>query len=404
MKTALVHDDLVQAGGAERVVIAMHDMFPDAPLYTSVYDPKATFSPFRDMDVRTSYLQRTPLASRRMHKLALPLFPSAFEQFDFTGYDLVISSASRFAKGIITPPEACHVCYCHTPPRFAWRPQDYFAQNATARTLEPLMRQMMTDLRVWDTAASQRVDYFVANSHNSARRIRKYYRRDAAVIHPPIETAKYTPIGADQVGKHFLVVSRLVGYKRVDLAVAACNLLGAELRVVGTGPEMAALQAKAGPTVRFLGRLSDAEVAAEYARCRAFLFPGEEDFGLTPLEAMASGRPVVAYGAGGALETIIPGRTGLFFAEQTPESLAGALRRLDETAFSPSELRAHAERFDLRVFREQMSRFVEDALAEHRRAYAQESPSFLARANDTPGSAPTDGQGVPGVPREENRL
>ena len=184
-KVALVHDDLVQAGGAERVVVALHDIFPQAPVYTSLYVPKATFDAFRDMDVRTSYLQKTPFASRRLHKLALPLFPSAFEGFDLSGFDLVLSNTTRFAKGVITPPETCHVCYCHTPPRFAWRPQDYLAQDATARTLAPLMRGMMKDLRIWDLAASQRVDYFVAGSQNAARRIRKYYRRDsAAVIYP----------------------------------------------------------------------------------------------------------------------------------------------------------------------------------------------------------------------------
>jgi glycosyltransferase involved in cell wall biosynthesis len=366
-KVALVHDDLVQAGGAERVVVALHDIFPHAPVFTSLYVPKATFDAFRGMDIRTSFLQKTPFASRRLHKLALPYFPAAFEGFDLSGFDLVLSNTTRFAKGVITPPETCHVCYCHTPPRFAWRPQDYFAQNSTARTLAPLMRGMMTDLRIWDLAASQRVDFFVAGSQNAARRIRKYYRRDsAAVIYPPVETARYAPVGPGQVGRHFLAVSRLVGYKRIDLAIAACNLLGAELRIVGTGPEMAVLRRKAGPTIRFLGRLPDAEVADEYARCRAFVFPGEEDFGLTPLEAMASGRPVVAYGAGGALETVVAGRTGLFFGEQTAESLAGALKQLDSQSFVPQELRSHAEGFDIHVFRDQMSRFAEWAVEEHR--------------------------------------
>lgn len=373
MKTALVHDDLVQAGGAERVVVALHRMFPQAPIYTSLYDRKTTLAYFERADVRTSYLQKTPLAGRRLHKLALPLFPSAFEQFDLSGYDLVLSNTTRFAKGIITPPETCHVCYCHTPPRFAWRPQDYLAQSRSARLLAPLMRGLMTDLRAWDVASAQRVDYFVAGSHNAARRIRKFYRREStAVIYPPVETDHYAPVA--DVGDHFLVVSRLVGYKRVDLAIDACNALGAALRIVGTGPELSALRRRAGPTVRFLGRLPDADVAAEYARCRAFIFPGEEDFGLTPIEAMASGRPVVAFGAGGALETVLEGKTGLFFREQTAGALAAALRQIQTLPVLPEALQAHALRFDLSVFRDQMRRFVDAAVAEHRDLYRADTP------------------------------
>lgn len=370
MKTALVHDDLVQAGGAERVVAALHGMFPQAPIYTSIYDRRSTLADFAKADIRTSFLQKTPFAHRRFHKLALPLFPSAFEQFDLTGYDLVLSSASRFAKGVITAPETCHVCYCHTPTRFAWRPHDYLAQSQSARLLAPLTRQMMTRLRQWDVHAAQRVDYFVANSHTTARRIRKYYRREsAAVIYPPVATNLYSPAPAAEVGSHFLVVSRLVGYKRVDLAIEACNAMGVELRIIGGGPDLAALRRKAGPTIRFLGRLSDAEVAAEYARCRAFIFPGEEDFGLTPIEAMASGRPVVAYGSGGALETVIEGQTGLFFREPTAACLAAALRDVQALTILPEALQAHALRFDLSVFQETMRRFVEAAVAEHRDVY-----------------------------------
>ena len=383
MKTALVHDDLIQAGGAERVVVALHGMFPQAPIFTSIYDRRTTLDDFRKADVRTSFLQSTPLAHRRFHKLALPLFPSAFEQFDLAGYDLVLSNTTRFAKGVITAPETCHVCYCHTPPRFAWRPQDYLAQSRAARLLAPLMRPMMTNLRAWDVASAQRVDFFVAGSHNAARRIRKYYRREsAAVIYPPVATDLYAPAPPAEVGGHFLVVSRLVGYKRVDLAIEACNALGAELRVVGVGPEMAALRRKAGPTIRFLGRLPDADVAAEYARCRAFVFPGEEDFGLTPIEAMASGRPVVAFGAGGALETVVEGKTGLFFREQTAASLAAALRTVQTLPFLPEALQAHALRFDLSVFQDTMRRFVEAAVAEHRDTYRLDSPGRFSDAPD----------------------
>ncbi|MBV9848932.1 MAG: glycosyltransferase [Armatimonadetes bacterium] len=369
MRVALVHDDLVQAGGAERVTACLHDLFPQAPLYTSIYDPRGTLPCFATMDVRTSFLQRWPLASHRLHKLALPFFPAAFEEFDFSNYDLVLSCTTRFAKGVITQPETCHVCYCHTPPRFAWRPNDYFVGSPHARLLTPFMRGMMRDLRVWDIASSQRVDYFAANSHNVARRIRKVYRRESTVIYPPVQTSRFLPAPAHEIGPHFLIVSRLVGYKRVDLAIEACNQLGLPLRVIGTGPEEAALRRLAGPGVTFLGRVPDGAVAAEMARCRALIFPGEEDFGLTPLEAMACGRPVVAYGAGGAVETVVDGVTGVLFAQQTPECLGAALQVVGTLPTPPGALRAHAERFDTASFMRQMSAFLDEALEQHRRTY-----------------------------------
>lgn len=366
MKTALVHDDLVQRGGAERVVAALHDIFPEAPLYTSVYDRRTAPPCFRGMDVRTSFLQKWLGGSGLLHKFALPYFPRAFEQFDFSDYDLVVSSCSRFAKGILTAPATCHVCYCHTPSRFAWRPHEYLAQSRSGRAFEPAIRGTLSQLRTWDVMSAQRVDYFIANSQTTAHRIRKYYRREvAAVVPPPVETARFEPVGADQVGDHFLVVSRLVGYKRVDLAVSACNQLGVRLRVIGAGPELASLKKRAGPTVEFLGALPDAEVAAQYARCRALIFPGEEDFGLTPLEAMASGRPVVAYRAGGALETVVAGQTGLFFSEQTPELLASVLRSVSDYPFVPAALQAHASRFDVSVFNQRVREVVASVYQEH---------------------------------------
>lgn len=370
LKTAIIHDYLTQAGGAERVAVALHDLFPLAPLYTSIYDRKATFAAFAELDIRTSFLQNWPVASRRMHKLALAYYPVAFEQFDLNDYDLVISNTTSFAKGVITAPQTCHICYCHTPSRFAWRQHEYLSQSRTARLLLPLMRGILSNLRVWDVQSAQRVDYFVAGSCNAARRIRKFYRREcAAVIYPPVETSKYTPVSAERVENYFLVVSRLVGYKRVDLAIDACNHLKLPLRVVGTGPELTALRRKAGPTVQFLGRLPDEQVAVMMGRCQALIFPGEEDFGLTPLEAMASGRPAIAYGAGGALETVVEGKTGLFFREQTAESLARAVQESAAVTFHPQALRAHALRFDRAVFDAQMRAFVESAVADYRQAF-----------------------------------
>ena len=367
MKTALVHDYLAQAGGAERVAAAFHTLFPAAPLYTSVYDPAATLPDFAGMDIRTSFLQRWPFSSRRFHKLALPYYPSAFERFSFTGYDLVLSSSSSFAKGVITPPETCHICYCHTPSRFVWRQQEYLAQTRSARAGAALISAVVNSMRSWDVESAQRVDYFVANSYNVARRIRKFYRRDvAAVIYPPVETAKFAPVRPSEVGEHFLVVSRLINYKRLDLAVEACTRLNLPLRIVGIGPDLAALRRIAGPTIQFLGRLSDQQVARELAQCRALIFPGEEDFGITPVECMASGRPVVAYGAGGALETILDGKTGLFFSEQTVDSLAAALGKIALCTFDPAALQAQAFCFDTSVFKTQILALIADALEEHR--------------------------------------
>ncbi len=368
VKTALVHDYLAQAGGAERVVSVLHGMFPDAPLYTSVYDSKETFAEFQEIDIRTSALQRWPFSSRRYHKFALPLYPQAFERMDFSGYDLVVSSSSSFAKGIITPPETCHVCYCHTPSRFIWRQEDYLKQAGSAPLTSLALGPVLSRLRSWDVESAQRVDFFVANSYNVARRIRKYYRREvAAVIHPPVETHKFAPAPPSKVGDHFLVVSRLLNYKRIDLAVQACNRLQVPLRIVGDGPDLAALKNAAGPTIQFLGRLSDKEVVRELSVCRALIFPGEEDFGITPLEAMASGRPVVAYGAGGALETVVDGETGLFFPEQTADSLASVLSALPERTFSPEALVKYAAGFDTSVFVARMRTLIDEARAEYSR-------------------------------------
>jgi glycosyltransferase involved in cell wall biosynthesis len=380
LKTALVHDDLVQAGGAERVAALFHRMWPEAPLFTSVYDRRTTLPEFADADVHTSFLQRTPLAFRRLHKLALPFFPTAFERFDLSEYDLVLSSSSRFAKGVRTGPRTCHICYCHTPARFAWRPLDYFGRSGVSRLLWPLLKPLLSRLREWDLETASRVDYFVANSHYVAARILTHYGRTATVIHPPVETDRYAPVSQEFVGDQFLVVSRLVGYKRVDLAIDACNRIGAPLHIVGNGPEEKALRRRAGPTVRFLGRLPDTEVAAEYARCRAFILPGEEDFGLTPLEAMASGRPVVAFGAGGALETVVAGRTGVFFNEQTAESLADALSTVSRMSVDPSELHDYARRFDIHLFEAEMRRFVETSVEEYRRQYDEHQAISTAGA------------------------
>lgn len=361
LRVALVHDYLVDSGGAERVVLAFHELFPDAPLFTSVYDPASTFSRFRTLDVRTSWLQRIG-ATKRSYKYLLPLFPLAFESFDLAGFDVVLSSTTSFAKGIITSPATVHVCFCHTPTRFAWRSHDYVRQERIPRLARPAMTPILHGLRMWDSAAAQRVDHFVVPSRNSAARVRKYYRRAATVIPSPIDASTFAP--EETIDDYFLVVSRLAPYKRIDLAIEACNALRRDLVIVGDGPARPALEAIAGPTVRFLGRLSERELRRRLARCIALILPGEEDFGLTPLEANASGRPVVAYAAGGALETVIEGRTGTFFHEWSAAALAERLRTTSFDRFARVDLLAHARAFDKEPFKERIGSLIAQRVAE----------------------------------------
>jgi glycosyltransferase involved in cell wall biosynthesis len=334
-----------------------------------VYAPEATLPSFQRSDVRTSFLQKWARWPR-LHKLALPFYPAAFEHFDLSGYDVVLSSTTGFAKGVVTGPETCHICYCHTPARFAWRYHEYVSRGGYGRGIQQVLPWMVHRLREWDYSSAQRVDYFIANSFTTAARIRNFYRREADVIHAPVDTKRFH-VKEAPAGDYFLVVSRLVGYKRVDLAVEAMNRLRLPLKVVGTGPDLARLKALAGPTVEFLGHRPDEEVAELLADCRALLFPGEEDFGITPLEAMASGRPVIAYGAGGALETVTEGETGLFFDAPTPESLIQTVRRFEEVSFSPHQLRAFTEHFDVEAFQRRLLGFVEMRYAEYRATYTR---------------------------------
>ncbi len=379
MKVAIVHDFLAQPGGAERVVEAMHSIWPDAPIYTSIFDPEGTFPSFRTMDVRTSFLQRNRLTrSVRFHKYALTLYPIAFEQFDLSGYDVVLSSSSSFAKGVITGPETCHICYCHTPTRFAWRYHEYMARGNFGRLTRLALPLIMHRLRQWDfDCARQRVDYFVANSFNIARRIKKYYGRESEVIYPPVDMDRFQ-IASHPAADYFLVVSRLNGYKNVDIAVEACRRLGVPLKVVGAGEELARLKAIAGPDTEFLGRRDDEEITRLYANCRALLFPGDEDFGITPLEAMASGRPVLAYGVGGALETVVDGVTGFLFPEPTAESLMDAMARLEKSVLEPERCRAHARRFESAVFKARLKSAVETRWRQHQAEYAQLTPAAMS--------------------------
>ena len=362
MRVALVHDYLNQMGGAEKVLLTLHELFPQAPIYTSMYEPKRVDRRFRELDIRTSFMQRMPFVKHH-HQPFLPLYPFAFERFDLRAYDLVISDSSAFAKGVVTKPEALHICYCHTPMRWAWNYEEYVERERLGGMARTFLPPFVTWLRQWDYATAGRVDYFVANSPSVAARIAKYYRREAAFIPPPVDTSRFYV--APQHEDYFLIVSRLIPYKRIDLAVKAFSMLGLPLRVIGSGRDEGRLRRMAAKNVQFLGRLPDDEVRTQMARCRAFIFPGEEDFGITPVEAMASGRPVIAYGAGGALASIVEGSTGLFFNSQTPESLAEVVMAYRDEYFDPLAIRRHAEEFDTQRFLRRFTQFVETRIASH---------------------------------------
>lgn len=356
-RVAIVHDYLVDAGGAERVVIALHEQFPDAPIFTAVVDPRTTFPIFNTLDVRPSFLQRLPVRKSN-YKLLLPFFPLAFESFDLAEYDLVISSASAFAKGVITAADTLHVCYCHTPARFAWRFHEYVAQEQLGRIKKSIIQLIVHNLRPWDYLAAQRVDHFIANSQATARRIEKNYRRAATVIYPPVEVAAFAPCA--EIGAYYLVVARLAPYKRIDLAVQAFNNLGLPLKIVGAGSDAARLRALAKSNIEFLGHVPQNQLADLYAHARAVIFPGVEDFGIVPLEANAAGRPVIALAAAGALETVIDGVTGVFFHAPTVDALAEAVRATEVDRFDARVLREHAEKFSQARFKQQLADFVDE--------------------------------------------
>jgi glycosyltransferase involved in cell wall biosynthesis len=354
-RVALAASWLNQYGGAERVLEVLHGMFPDAPVYTSIYAPAVMPDAYRAWDIRTSFMQRLPLVMRK-HQIYLPLYPLAFETMRTGGCDLMISNTSAFAHGLRTGSGVPHICYCLTPARFLWDYESYVRREQLGRGPRTVLPAVIGLLRAWDRAAAQRVTHFIAISRLVAERIKRCYGRDATIIYPPLDTQAFTPSPDHE--DYFLVLSRLIPYKRIDLAVQACSRLGLPLHIVGDGRDRASLAKIAGPTVRFLGRLPDAAVKEQLRRCRAFIFPGEEDFGLAPLEAMASGRPVIAYAAGGALETGVEGVTGAFFRQPTVESLTDALRAFDAAAYDPAALRRHAAGFDRAVFAARLRQFV----------------------------------------------
>jgi glycosyltransferase involved in cell wall biosynthesis len=356
MQLALVHDWLNQYGGAERVLEVLKALYPAAPLYTSIYWRGGMPPDYRRWDIRASWLDRAP-GIYRHHQPYLPLYPLAFRSFDLSGYAVVLSNKSGFCHGVPTG-NAVHICYCLTPTRYVWNLDAYAEREAVGRAARLLLKPIITVLRRWDYAAAQRVTHFIAISTEIQGRIQTYYNRDSIVIHPPVELQRYQP--ADSHDDYYLIVSRLIPYKRIDLAIEAFNRLKRPLWISGSGRDEERLRMMAGPTIRFLGRVPDADLPGLLARCQAFIFPGHEDFGITPVEAQAAGRPVIAYGAGGALDSVSDGQTGVLFTEQTVEALVDAARRLDMTEFDPNIIRANAARFDADVFRQKLSQFVEE--------------------------------------------
>jgi glycosyltransferase involved in cell wall biosynthesis len=350
--------------GGEKVLEAILNLFPDADVFTHVYVPESVSPDIYKHNVRTSFIQNLPFASKA-YKKYLPLMPLALEQLDLREYDLVISSESGPAKGVLTGANTLHVCYCHTPMRYLWDfYQNYLEESGmitrmTFRIFAPL-------LRIWDTLTAQRVDFFVANSHNVARRIAKHYHRFAEVIYPPVDVQSFAPSRKTYpVPKdYYLCVGQLVAYKRVDLAVQACNCLRKQLVVIGDGPEQKKLKTMAGSTVTFLGRQDDTSLRRYMQCCRALLFPGEEDFGIVPVEALAAGRPVIAFGRGGVLETVRHGHTGILFPTQDTLSLCSAIKTLESGLhnFEPTTLTKEVERFSCKRFQSHFSRFLEDCL------------------------------------------
>lgn len=404
MKIALVHDHLTQEGGAERVLQVFQHIWPNAPTYTLVYDESRLGDLFRGHAVIPSFLQHFPLA-RRHPQWYLPLMPTATESYDLRAYDVVLSSCSALAKGVITRSNTVHLCYCHTPTRYLWSDtHQYVSDLPFPRWLKWGIRRLLTPLRQWDQLAANRVDMFIANSTNVAERIAKYYRRQSEVVYPPVAVDSFWV--AKHPGKYFLTGGRLVPYKRLDLVVAAFNRLDMPLHVFGVGPELAKLRALAKPNIEFLGHLPPAALADRYARAVAFIQPQVEDFGITAIEAMAAGRPVIAFAAGGAMETVIPGRTGLLFDEQSWESLADAVMRFTPQRFDSLAIRRHAEQFSVARFCQRMAAIVErewQQLQSRRAPVHQVSDAIReSRAVFTHQPAAVTGQGTTPPPDREH--
>jgi glycosyltransferase involved in cell wall biosynthesis len=367
MKIAIVHDYLNQSGGAERVLECFMDLFPQAPIYTMVSDLSNMPKRFEHTDIRHSFIQSIPF-SKNHYKKMLSLFPIAVEQFDLREYDIILSSSSAFAKGVITNPNQLHICYCYTPMRYVW---DLYHQYIEEDVKNPIFRKVLPyvlhKIRMWDCITAQRVDQFISISNSISNRIAKYYGRESTVIYPPVSYDKFKQ--SDKIEDFFLIVSRMIPYKRIDIAIDAFNKLQKPLVIIGDGYDRKRLESLAGPTITFLGRQPDEVIVDYYSRCKGFLLAGEEDFGITPLEAQSSGRPVIAYGKGGALETVINNVTGVFFEESTSEDIIKAVHKFESISFDSHAIREHANKFNEARFKREIMDYISIAIQQKEQSH-----------------------------------
>ena len=357
MKIALVHDYLVQNGGAEKVLEAFCELYPEAPIYTLVYSPKLMHGAFEGRDIRTSFLQKWPFAAGR-HRVFPQFMPFAIEQFDLSDYDIVLSDSSSFAKGVITGSETLHICYMHTPMRFAWDDcQKYTSDFYFPNPVKKIVPFFMNYIRLWDRASADRPDRIIANSRFVSRRIKKYYKRGSLVINPPADISRFQI--SQEKENYFLAVGRLMAYKRFDIVISAFNELGIPLKILGRGPELKRLKKMARPNIEFLGRVSDEALSRYFSRCQAFLFPQEEDFGITAIEALASGAPLIAYRGGDIPEHVEEGKTGIFFEERTAKDIVAAVRKFKDYNFDPEYIRQSVLKFDKSIFKAKIKDYIE---------------------------------------------
>lgn len=360
LKVALVTEELTQLGGAERVLDALVEMFPQAPIFTLVWDKAKTNHQYDHRDIRTTFIQKMPFGVKK-YKWYLPLMPRAIEKINLSEYDIIISSVSALIKGVKTYKNQIHLCYCHTPTRYLWMESKSYIKNAPIPFfVRPLMPLVLYFLRRWDLKASKRPDFYLANSVNVQARIKKYYHRDSMVLYPPVETDKFKI--DPKIGDYYLLVSRLEPYKKVDMVLDAFNQLGKKLKIVGGGTKKDELKKKAKENIELIGRVDDKRLSEFYAKAIAFIFPQEEDFGITAVESMAAGRPVIAYQKGGALETVIEGKTGVFFAPQTANALVDTIRHFRPEKFNSGAIRTHAQKFDKAIFKAKLLAYIKSVI------------------------------------------
>jgi len=358
MRVAIVHDFLIQYGGAEKVIEVFNELFPDAPIFTTIYVQSKLPPVFKGMDIKTSFMQKFPFLDKHFKKYLI-FYPKAIESFDLSSYDLVLSSSSSFAKGAIKRKNACHICYCYTPMRYVWDYKHYIEKEEFSKLILYILPYFIRRLMKWDVKTINRVDHYIAISNHIKDRIKKCYSRDSIVIYPPVNVRDFKI--SNKIEDYFLIVSRLNAYKNIDIVVDAFNDLGLHLKIAGTGPYRKTLEKMVkNKNIEFLGRLSDAELVEAYSRCRAYIFPGKEDFGITPVEAQASGRPIIAYADGGALETVKDGVTGLFFKENSKSSLIDTIKKFlkIEHDFDSRKIMENASRFDTDIFKKNIIDFI----------------------------------------------